>query len=59
METLGAYSTIRLARALPDAGEMLTPEINQKHAEVSRRDLERVSKTGQNSPTQSGFKALP
>jgi predicted O-methyltransferase YrrM len=43
MGTLGAYSTIWLARALPDDGEMLTLEVNKKHAEVSRRNLERAN----------------
>ena len=43
MGTLGAYSTIWLARALPDDGEMLSLEVNQKHAEVSRRNLERAN----------------
>jgi len=42
MGTLGAYSTIWLARALPRDGEMLTLEINQKHADVARRNLERA-----------------
>ena len=43
MGTLGAYSTIWLARALPDDGEMLSLEVNQKHAEVSRKNLERAN----------------
>ena len=43
MGTLGAYSTIWLARALPDDGEMFTLEVNKKHAEVSRRNLERAN----------------
>src|SRR6185312_16252624 len=37
--TLGAYSTIWLARALPDDGRMVTLESNPKHAEVSRANI--------------------
>jgi len=37
--TLGAYSTIWLARALPDDGRMVTLEANPKHAEVSRGNI--------------------
>ncbi len=43
MGTLGAYSTIWLACALPDAGEMLTPEINQstlRYQEETSRERE-------------------
>ncbi|MGC8515387.1 MAG: O-methyltransferase [Thermoplasmata archaeon] len=43
MGTLGAYSTIWLARVLPDDGEMISLEINQKHADVSKRNLERAN----------------
>jgi|YelNatPaOPRAMG01_1025707.scaffolds.fasta_scaffold15304_1 predicted O-methyltransferase YrrM len=42
MGTLGAYSTIWLARALPEDGELFSLEINQKHAEIARRNLERA-----------------
>lgn len=38
--TLGAYSTIWLARALPEGGGMVTLEADQKHAEVSRQNIE-------------------
>ncbi len=34
--TLGGYSTIWLARALPAGGRVITLEANAKHAEVSR-----------------------
>lgn len=40
--TLGAYSTIWLARALPEEGRVVTLEINPKHAEVSLRNLARA-----------------
>ncbi|HKI69836.1 MAG TPA: methyltransferase, partial [Verrucomicrobiae bacterium] len=32
--TLGGYSTIWLARALPDDGRLITLEVEPKHAEV-------------------------
>jgi predicted O-methyltransferase YrrM len=38
--TLGGYSTIWLARALPPAGRLITLEIDPHHAEVARRNLE-------------------
>ena len=37
--TLGAYSTIWLARALPPGGRLVTLEADPKHAEVARRNL--------------------
>ena len=40
--TLGAYSTIWLARALPPGGRLMTLEIDLHHAEVARRNLERA-----------------
>ena len=39
--TLGGYSTIWLARALPADGHMVTLELDSKHAEVARTNLER------------------
>jgi predicted O-methyltransferase YrrM len=39
--TLGGYSTIWLARALPTGGRMVTLEIDAKHAEVARANLVR------------------
>lgn len=38
--TLGGYSTIWLARALSDAGHVVTLELSAKHAEVARKNLE-------------------
>jgi predicted O-methyltransferase YrrM len=38
--TLGAYSTIWLARALPPGGRVVTLEANPKHAEVARANLQ-------------------
>jgi len=40
--TLGAYSTIWLARALPTNGRIITLEIDPKHAEVARANLARA-----------------
>jgi predicted O-methyltransferase YrrM len=37
--TLGAYSTIWLARALPPGGHLITLEADPKHAEVARANL--------------------
>jgi predicted O-methyltransferase YrrM len=40
--TLGGYSTIWLARALPADGKLVTLEINPAYAAVARRNLERA-----------------
>ena len=40
--TLGGYSTIWLARALPPGGRLVTLEANQKHAEVARSNISRA-----------------
>jgi len=40
--TLGGYSTIWLARALPAGGHMVTLELDPKHAQVARTNLERA-----------------
>jgi predicted O-methyltransferase YrrM len=40
--TLGGYSTIWLARALPADGRLTTLEYSPKHAEVARRNIERA-----------------
>jgi predicted O-methyltransferase YrrM len=40
--TLGGYSTIWLARALPPDGRLITLEAEPAHAEVARRNLERA-----------------
>ena len=37
--TLGGYSTIWLARALPAGGQLITLEVNPKHAEVARANI--------------------
>ncbi len=44
--TLGGYSTIWLASALPDDGRLITLEWNAKHAEVARRNVARAGLAG-------------
>jgi predicted O-methyltransferase YrrM len=41
--TLGGYSTIWLARALPPGGRLVTLEANAKHAEVARVNIARAA----------------
>lgn len=38
--TLGGYSAIHFARALPDGGTLLSLELDEHHAEVARRNVE-------------------
>src|SRR5438105_3774045 len=40
--TLGGYSTIWLARALPPGGRLITLEADPKHAEVARSNIARA-----------------
>jgi|SRR6266702_2048263 len=40
--TLGGYSTIWMARALPDGGRVITLEADPKHAEVARKNFARA-----------------
>jgi predicted O-methyltransferase YrrM len=44
--TLGGYSTIWLARALPPGGRLITLEIDPRHAEVARGNLARAGLDG-------------
>jgi predicted O-methyltransferase YrrM len=44
--TLGGYSTIWLARALPEGGRLVTLESEPKHAEVARANLARAGLAG-------------
>ncbi|NEC86776.1 O-methyltransferase [Streptomyces sp. SID12501] len=44
--TLGGYSTIWLARALPADGRLITLEYDAKHADVARRNLARAGLDG-------------
>ncbi|HZF57479.1 MAG TPA: O-methyltransferase [Rubrobacter sp.] len=43
--TLGGYSAIHFARALPEDGSLLSLEINERHAEVARANVERAGLT--------------
>jgi predicted O-methyltransferase YrrM len=45
--TLGGYSTIWLARALPANGKLITLESDEKHAEVARGNIARAGLAGQ------------
>ncbi len=40
--TLGGYSTTWLARALPDGGMITSLELDQKHADVARKNVDRA-----------------
>src|SRR5215207_4314983 len=40
--TLGGYSTIWLARGIPNDGRVVTLELEQRHADVARANLERA-----------------
>ena len=43
--TLGGYSTIWLARAVPSNGRVVTLEANSKYAEVAAKNIERANLT--------------
>jgi predicted O-methyltransferase YrrM len=45
--TLGGYSTIWLARALPHDGTLISLELEQHHADVARNNIERAGFTKQ------------
>jgi predicted O-methyltransferase YrrM len=40
--TLGGYSTLCLARALPDGGRLISLELETRHAAVARKNVERA-----------------
>jgi predicted O-methyltransferase YrrM len=42
MGTLGGYSTIWLARALPPGGRLVSLEFNPKHADVAKSNIQRA-----------------
>ena len=44
--TLGAYSTIWLARALPDDGKLITLEYEARHAEIAEKNIARAGLSG-------------
>ena len=43
--TLGGYSAIHLARALPEDGRLITLELDPRHAEVARENLDAAGLT--------------
>ena len=40
--TLGGYSTIHFARSLPEDGTLISLEVDERHAEVARKNIERA-----------------
>ena len=44
--TLGGYSAIHFGRALPDDGRLVSLEIDERHAEVARENVERAGLSG-------------
>ncbi len=52
--TLGGYSTIWLARALPENGRLVTLEAAAKHAAVARKNLERAGLLGRQVELREG-----
>jgi predicted O-methyltransferase YrrM len=60
--TLGGYSTIWLARALPPGGRLVTLELSPHHAAVARANLERAGLAGRVEvrvgPAAEGLAAL-
>jgi predicted O-methyltransferase YrrM len=40
--TLGGYSAVHFARALPEEGALISLELDEHHAEVARRNVERA-----------------
>lgn len=44
--TLGGYSTIWLARALPEDGRLISLELNEVHAQIARANIERAGLAG-------------
>jgi predicted O-methyltransferase YrrM len=60
--TLGGYSTIWLARALPADGRLVTLELNPRHAEVASANVERAGLAGlieiDVGPALEGLRAL-
>ena len=58
--TLGGYSTIWLARALPADGELVSLEYNPRHAEVARENIARAALSSKVSViVGSAIDALP
>ena len=45
--TLAGYSTIWMAKALPEGGRLISLEIDQHHAEVARKNIDRAGLSSQ------------
>ena len=43
--TLGAYSTVWLAKAIPDDGKVITIEFDARHAAIARKNIENAGLT--------------
>jgi len=60
--TLGGYSTIWLARALPEGGKLVTLEIEKRHADVASKNIERAGVADRvelrRAPAAESLKAL-
>ena len=58
--TLGGYSTIWMARALPPTGRMVSIEVDPKHAEVARANVARAGVAGRTTiRVGAGLDVLP
>lgn len=44
--TLGGYSTIWMARALPEDGKLVTLEVDARHAAVAKKNIDRAGLSG-------------
>lgn len=44
--TLGGYSTIWLARSIPDDGKVLTVEFDPRHAAIAKKNIEKAGLSG-------------
>jgi predicted O-methyltransferase YrrM len=58
--TLGGYSTIWLARALPEDGRLVTLEANERHAALARKNIARAGLAGKvDVRTGAALETLP
>lgn len=61
--TLGGYSTIWLARALPADGKLVTLEVDRKHARVAAENINRAGLAGKVDigvgPAKNSLAAMP
>lgn len=57
--TLGGYSTIWLARALPADGRLITLEYEAKHADVARENIQRAGLSAEVDIRGAALDTLP